>query len=70
MSNLVSVRLEMMLVSVQDWCTICAKHTIGSFWTHPIVLLGHEAQVEAHLSLFAGSNDLDARQVNGLPKVL
>jgi hypothetical protein len=27
--NLVSVRLEMVLVSVQDKCTICAKRTIG-----------------------------------------
>jgi len=23
-------RLEMVLVSVQDRCTVCAKHTIGS----------------------------------------
>jgi hypothetical protein len=27
--NLLS-RLEMVLVSVQDRCTVCAKHTIGS----------------------------------------
>ena len=25
-----SVRLEMVLVLVQDMCTVCAKHTIGS----------------------------------------
>ena len=30
MWNLVLVRLEMVLVSVQDWCTVCAKRTIGS----------------------------------------
>jgi hypothetical protein len=30
MSNLVSVRLETVLVSVQDWCTNCAKHSIDS----------------------------------------
>jgi hypothetical protein len=30
MWNLVSVRLETVLVSVQDWCTVCAEHTIGS----------------------------------------
>jgi hypothetical protein len=30
MSNLVSIRLEMVLLSVQDWCTVCAKYTIGS----------------------------------------
>ena len=28
--NLVSVRLETVLVLVQDRCTVCAKHTIGS----------------------------------------
>jgi hypothetical protein len=30
MWNLVSVRLEIVLVSVQDRCTVCAKCTIGS----------------------------------------
>jgi hypothetical protein len=30
MSNLVSVRLERVLVSVQDRCVVCAKRTIGS----------------------------------------
>jgi hypothetical protein len=40
-SNLISIRLEMVLVSVQDRCTICAKHTIGSasFWMYPMVLV-------------------------------
>jgi hypothetical protein len=30
MWNLVLVRLETVLVSVQDGCTVCAKRTIGS----------------------------------------
>ena len=30
MSNLVLVHLEMVLVSVQDRCIVCAKHTIRS----------------------------------------
>jgi hypothetical protein len=30
MWNLFSVRLEIVLVSMQDRCTVCAKHTIGS----------------------------------------
>jgi len=30
MWNLISVRLETVLVSVQDRHTVCAKHTIGS----------------------------------------
>jgi hypothetical protein len=32
-----------------------------SFWTHPIELLGDEAQVEARFVLFADSANLDAR---------
>ena len=49
LSNLVSVRLETALVSVQHRCMVCAKCIIGSeiFWTHPMVLLRDEAQVEA-----------------------
>jgi hypothetical protein len=30
LSNLVSVRLEIVFVSVRDSCTVCAKRTIGS----------------------------------------
>ena len=34
-----SVRLEMVLVLVQDWCTVCAERTIGSdiVWDAPDV---------------------------------
>jgi hypothetical protein len=28
--NLISIRLEKVLVSVQDRCTVYAKHTLGS----------------------------------------
>ena len=54
MWNLVSFQLEAVLVSVQDRCTVCAKRTIGSetFWTHPMVLLRDEAQVEARFRPF------------------
>ena len=46
--KLVSVRLEIVLGSVQDRCTICAKRTIGldSVINAPMVLLGDEAQVK------------------------
>ena len=49
MSNLVSVRLETVLVSVQDRCTVCAKRTIGSgiVLDAPDGILGDEAHVEA-----------------------
>jgi hypothetical protein len=30
MWNLILARLEMVLVAVQDRCTVCTKHTIGS----------------------------------------
>jgi hypothetical protein len=29
MWNLISIHLEIVLVSVQDRCTVCAKHTVG-----------------------------------------
>ena len=47
MSNHVLIRLEMVLVSVQDRCMVCAKRTIGSeaVLDAPMVLLGDEAQV-------------------------
>ena len=50
MSNHVSVHLEMVLVSVQDRCMVCAKRTIGLeiILDAPIVLIGDEAQVETH----------------------
>ena len=63
MWNLVSVCLETVLVSLQDRCTVCAKHTMAqkSFWMHPMVLLGDEAQVEARFGLFGDSANLDSR---------
>ena len=52
MWNLVSVRLEIVLLSVKDRCTVCAKRTIGLdiVFTTSMVLLGEEAQVEARFS--------------------
>ena len=63
MWNVNSVRLEAVLVSVQDRCTVCAKRPIGSemFWTHPMVLLGDEAQVDAQFGLFGDIANPDAR---------
>ena len=61
--KLVSVRLEIVLVSVQDRCTVCVKRTIGldSVINAPMVLLGDEAQVEPHFSPCGDSANLDAR---------
>jgi hypothetical protein len=38
MWNLILVHLETVLVSVQDRCTVCAKHTTGS----EIILDAHD----------------------------
>ena len=53
---------------MQDRCTVCANCTIGVeiIWTHPIVLIGDKAQVEAHFSPFGDSANLEARSVHGL----
>ena len=63
MSNHVSIHLKMVLVSLQDRCKVCAKHTMAqkSFWTNQMVLLGDEAQVEAHFGPFGDSANLDSR---------
>ena len=61
--KLVSVRLEIVLVLVQDMCTVCAKRTIGSeIVLHaPKVLLGDEAQVEARFGPFGDIVSISAR---------
>ena len=61
--NPVSDRLEIVLVSVQDRCTLCAKRTIGLdiVFNAPMVLLGDEAQVEAHFCPSGESVKFDAR---------
>ena len=50
MWNLVSIRLEIVLVLVQDRCPVCAERTIGSeiVWMHPMELLGDVGHVESH----------------------
>ena len=61
--KLVLVRLEIVLVSVQDRCTVCAKRTIGLdiVFNTSLVLLSDEAQVEAPFSPFGDSANLIAR---------
>ena len=63
MWNLVSVNLEIVLVSVQDRCIVCAKRTIGSeiISDAPGVLLGDKAQVEARNGPIGVSANLNAR---------
>ena len=61
--KLVSVHLEIVLVSVQERCTVCAKHAIclDLVFNAPMVLLGDEAQVEARFTPCGDSANLDAR---------
>ena len=61
--DLISVRLEIVLVSVQDRCMVCTRRTIGSE-----IVLGatdgttrYKAQVEAHFGPFRDSANLGAR---------
>jgi hypothetical protein len=37
-----------------------------SYWMHPTLLLGDEAQVDARFGMFDDSANLDGRQVHGL----
>ena len=61
--NLSSFHLEVVLESVQDWCVVCTRHTIGS----EIILdaldgtTGDEAQVVARFGPFGDSANVDAR---------
>jgi hypothetical protein len=51
MWNLVSTCFKIVLASVQDRCSVCVKHTIGSLMVldEPMVLLGDEGLVETCL---------------------
>ena len=63
MSNHVLVRLEMVLVSVQDRCMVCTKRTIGpeTVLDALMVLLGDKAQVESRFGPFGDSVSISAR---------
>jgi hypothetical protein len=68
MSNLISVYLEMVLVLVQDRCTVCPKcrnHFSCTLMLH----LGDEAQVEACIGPFGDSANHDARYMLGLHRM-
>ena len=63
MWNLTYLRLETLLVSVQNRCMVCARCTIGLqiILDTPNGTLGDKAQVEARFCLFGDSANLDAR---------
>jgi hypothetical protein len=55
-----SVCLEIVLILMQDRCTVCAEHTIF-FWTHPMELLGDVCRVESLYVSFKDSVSVNAR---------
>jgi hypothetical protein len=55
--NLILVRLEIVLVSVQDRLPWAQK----PFWTLAMVLVGDEAQVHARFGPFGDSTNLNVR---------
>ena len=62
LSNNILVRLEMVLVSAQDRCMVCAKRTIGTeIVLKSMVLLGDKAQLETRFGLFGYSATLRSR---------
>ena len=63
MWNFASLRLEAVLVSMQDWCMVCARRTICSeiVLDAPDGTPGDKAQVEARFGPFGESANLDAR---------
>ena len=63
MWKLVSICFEIVLVLVQDSCTVCAERTIGSeiILDAPMELLGDVGHVEPRLDLFGGSVSVGAR---------
>ena len=68
MSNLVSVHFEIVLVSVQDRCTVYAHHTIvsGIVLDAPDGTAGDQAQLKDHFGPFGDSGNIYARWVHGL----
>ena len=61
--NVTCFQLETVLVSVQDWCMVCARRTIGSeiVLDRPDGTTSNEAQVETHFGPFEDSANFDAR---------
>jgi hypothetical protein len=61
--KLILVRLEKVLILMQERCTVCAEHTIASksFRTHTMELLGYVGHVKSCFYLFADGVSVGAR---------
>jgi hypothetical protein len=60
---LTSVNLEMVLILMQDRCTVSPNVPLALqlFWTHPMVLLGDVGHVESCFGSFGNSVSVGAR---------
>jgi hypothetical protein len=64
---LVSVHLGIVLILMQDRCTLWPNIARKSFWTHLMVLLGDEAKVDACFGLFGDSANAGSKIVLDTP---
>jgi hypothetical protein len=69
--NLFLVHMEIVLVSVQDRCTVCTECTIGSkiILDPPDVTPTWRGSSEARISPFGDNVNLDTRSVHGLHRM-
>jgi predicted acyltransferase len=58
---LVLVCLEIVLIFIGAWFAPNVPLAQKSFWTHPMVLLGDEAQVDARFNSFGDTVSVSAR---------
>ena len=68
MWNLGSVCLEIVLILMQDRCTVAwnVPYSQKLIWMHPIELLDHVCHMESHFNLFGDNVSLGARLMHGL----
>jgi hypothetical protein len=61
--ELYSVRLEIVLILMQDRCTVCTKHNIGSYIVldAPLELVSFVGRVESRFSSVGDSVSVSAR---------
>jgi hypothetical protein len=61
--ELYSVRLEIVLILMQDRCTVCTKYTIGSYivFDAPLELVSDVRRVESRFSPVGDSVSVSAR---------
>jgi hypothetical protein len=66
--KLILVRLDTVLILIQDRCTVCTERTVSSeiIFDAPMDLLGDMGHVESRFGPFVDSVSLGARWINSL----